>query len=58
MVVDPLENPGSSDLTADVDFAFLKTIGREKLISFGPVSQQNFFKQLHIDVRLQVKTCH
>ncbi|CAH1402359.1 unnamed protein product [Nezara viridula] len=58
-LVDPLEAPGSSDLTADVDFTFLKNVTNDKLLSFGPVSQRSFLKQLHIDIRLQVllKSC-
>lgn len=58
-LVDPLEEPGSSDLTADVDFAFLQNITNDKLLSLGPVSQRSFLKQLQIDVRLEVllKSC-
>ncbi|XP_014292128.1 protein arginine methyltransferase NDUFAF7, mitochondrial [Halyomorpha halys] len=58
-LVDPLVSPGTSDLTADVDFAFLKNVTKDKLLSFGPVPQRSFLKELHIDVRLQVllKNC-
>jgi len=51
---DPLIEPGTADLTADVDFNFLKKVTAEKLISLGPVSQRDFLSSLHIDTRLQV----
>lgn len=53
-MTDPLADPGLSDLTADVDFAFLQAAVGERLISFGPVTQRHFLTQLHINVRLQV----
>ena len=53
---DPLVDPGTADLTADVDFSLVKKIAEKenRLISFGPVDQRNFLKQLGIDVRLQM----
>ncbi|XP_012277477.1 protein arginine methyltransferase NDUFAF7, mitochondrial [Orussus abietinus] len=53
---DPLVQPGSADLTADVDFSLLRKIAQknERLITFGPVNQGNFLKELGIDIRLNV----
>lgn len=53
---DPLLNPGTADLTADVDFAALIKIAKKdnRLITFGPVTQTSFLKQLGIDIRLQM----
>ncbi|XP_033221603.1 protein arginine methyltransferase NDUFAF7 homolog, mitochondrial [Belonocnema kinseyi] len=52
---DPLLDPGSADLTADVDFSLIKrTVTKNnRLITFGPVNQGDFLKQLGIDVRLE-----
>lgn len=51
---DPISNPGSADLTADVDFSTLNRVVTKdnRLISFGPVTQQYFLKNLGINVRL------
>ncbi|XP_011501345.1 PREDICTED: NADH dehydrogenase [ubiquinone] complex I, assembly factor 7 [Ceratosolen solmsi marchali] len=51
---DPLLKPGTADLTADVDFAFLKQAALEsnKVLCFGPVNQNDFLKELCIDIRL------
>lgn len=53
---DPLLNPGSADLTADVDFRQLKysceTEG--KLITFGPIEQGKFIQNMGGEVRLRV----
>ncbi|XP_014242574.1 protein arginine methyltransferase NDUFAF7, mitochondrial isoform X2 [Cimex lectularius] len=51
---DPLLEPGMSDLTADVDFSYLKKMVADKLLAFGPKSQHDFLKSLHIDIRLEV----
>lgn len=53
---DPLLNPGTADLTADVDFSLLKrTACRDnRVISFGPITQREFLKQLGIDARLNM----
>ncbi|XP_061183453.1 protein arginine methyltransferase NDUFAF7, mitochondrial-like [Saccostrea echinata] len=50
---DPLEKPGSADLTADVDFAYLKHCCGDKVKTFGPVTQNNFLNGMGIGVRLQ-----
>ncbi len=45
--IDPLAEPGSSDLTADVDFARLVRIAeREGLAVHGPVDQGHFLQRL------------
>lgn len=51
---DPLLNPGTADLTADVDFLSMKEIAHidDRLITFGPVTQRKFLKSLGIDLRL------
>ncbi|KAF7383499.1 hypothetical protein HZH66_012849 [Vespula vulgaris] len=53
---DPLLNPGSADLTADVDFSLIQKIAQKdnRIISFGPISQKIFLKNLGIDVRLEI----
>ena len=52
--VDPLVEPGSSDLTADVDFSALKNVAQKNsnVLCFGPVSQKDFLSELGINVRL------
>lgn len=52
--VDPLVSPGSADLTADVDFAYLRNSFSEKTLTFGPVSQSHFLKKMGVDLRLQI----
>jgi NADH dehydrogenase [ubiquinone] 1 alpha subcomplex assembly factor 7 len=51
---DPLLNPGSADLTADVDFKYLRDTVSDKALVFGPVTQEIFLNKLGIQVRLQV----
>ncbi|XP_069787065.1 protein arginine methyltransferase NDUFAF7, mitochondrial isoform X2 [Narcine bancroftii] len=46
--------PGTADLTADVDFSYLRHMTRGKVTTLGPVTQQAFLKNMGIDVRLQV----
>lgn len=53
-VVDPLIDPGTADLTADVDFSFLRSIVAKKALAFGPVTQQHFLESMGIQIRLQV----
>lgn len=58
---DPLIEPGSADLTADVDFAALKwaaTHPRKEEewlanLTYGTVDQKDFLTKMGIDVRLQ-----
>jgi len=53
----PLEEPGSADITADVDFAFLRRMVTQfghDITTFGPVTQRQFLKEMAIDVRLSM----
>ena len=51
-LTDPLKDVGFADLTADVDFGYLKQFtDGENTISYGPVSQLQFLNQLGITVR-------
>lgn len=51
---DVLIAPGTADLTADVDFSYLRRMAQGKVASLGPVKQQMFLKNMGIDVRLKV----
>ncbi|KAK2889808.1 protein arginine methyltransferase NDUFAF7, mitochondrial isoform X1 [Channa argus] len=51
---DVLVSPGSADLTADVDFSYLRTMAGGGVVSLGPVTQRTFLKNMGIDTRLQV----
>ncbi|KAI8440790.1 hypothetical protein MSG28_009115 [Choristoneura fumiferana] len=59
-VVNPLENVGASDLTADVDFSQLRiaasmTPGDENYaLVMGPVQQRQFLERLQAEFRLNV----
>lgn len=50
---DVLTAPGSADLTADVDFSYLRRCARG-VACVGPVSQSDFLRNMGIDARLQV----
>ncbi|XP_064624167.1 protein arginine methyltransferase NDUFAF7, mitochondrial-like [Lineus longissimus] len=51
---DPLNEPGSADLTADVDFSYLKEMAGQKVSSYGPITQDQFLYHMGIGARLQV----
>lgn len=51
---DVLASPGSSDLTADVDFSYLRRVAGGGVACLGPVTQTTFLKNMGIDTRLQV----
>uniref|UniRef100_A0A8C9K1D7 Protein arginine methyltransferase NDUFAF7 n=1 Tax=Panthera tigris altaica TaxID=74533 RepID=A0A8C9K1D7_PANTA len=51
---DVLIAPGTADLTADVDFSYLRRMAEGKVASLGPIKQQTFLKNMGIDVRLKV----
>lgn len=51
---DPLIEPGTADLTADVDFSYLRKATGNRLFSLGPIPQRQFLSNMHIDVRLKV----
>ncbi|XP_005105434.1 protein arginine methyltransferase NDUFAF7, mitochondrial [Aplysia californica] len=50
---DPLSEPGSADLTADVDFSYLKSFTNADVDVFGPVTQEKYLINMGIGVRLQ-----
>ncbi|XP_030051304.1 protein arginine methyltransferase NDUFAF7, mitochondrial isoform X2 [Microcaecilia unicolor] len=51
---DVLIAPGTADLTADVDFSFLRRMSEGKVASLGPITQQEFLKNMGIDIRLKI----
>lgn len=51
---DVLLSPGSADLTADVDFSYLRRMAGGGVACLGPVTQRSFLKNMGIDTRLQV----
>ncbi|KAM4528675.1 protein arginine methyltransferase NDUFAF7, mitochondrial isoform 2-T2 [Fundulus diaphanus] len=51
---DVLAAPGSADLTADVDFSFLRRMAGGGVACLGPVTQRTFLKNMGIDARMQV----
>ncbi|CAH1132752.1 unnamed protein product [Ceutorhynchus assimilis] len=56
--VDPLLNPGSADLTADVDFNVIREIAIEngEIIFLGPVKQRSFLHRIGIEHRVKALT--
>ncbi|KAK9754141.1 putative S-adenosyl-L-methionine-dependent methyltransferase [Popillia japonica] len=52
---DPLVEPGTADLTADVDFQLLKNAAVEdgKVLAFGPVTQRDFLLKMGIEHRMK-----
>ncbi|XP_035379995.1 protein arginine methyltransferase NDUFAF7, mitochondrial isoform X1 [Electrophorus electricus] len=57
---DVLEAPGTADLTADVDFSYLRRMAGDAVVCMGPITQRAFLKNMGIDARLQVllRSCH
>ncbi|SCZ98458.1 BZ3500_MvSof-1268-A1-R1_Chr7-1g09152 [Microbotryum saponariae] len=51
-VVDPLTKPGHTDLTANVDFAYLNEALAEDASTHGPLSQRTFLRSLGLDARI------
>ncbi|GAA6231718.1 NADH dehydrogenase [ubiquinone] complex I, assembly factor 7 isoform X1 [Lates japonicus] len=51
---DVLASPGSADLTADVDFSYLRRMAGGGVACLGPVTQRMFLKNMGIDTRMQV----
>lgn len=51
---DILKDPGSGDITANVDFSFLKRSTKNKVDVFGPVTQAEFLKRMGIETRYQI----
>ncbi|XP_014663336.1 PREDICTED: NADH dehydrogenase [ubiquinone] complex I, assembly factor 7-like isoform X3 [Priapulus caudatus] len=50
---DVLCEPGTADLTADVDFAYLRQQAGDDVAIFGPIPQQSFLTNMAIDVRFK-----
>ncbi|KAL6486652.1 hypothetical protein MHYP_G00060440 [Metynnis hypsauchen] len=57
---DVLLAPGTADLTADVDFSYLRRMAGDDVVCLGPITQRTFLKNMGIDARLQVllRNCH
>ncbi|CDW53683.1 protein midA, mitochondrial [Trichuris trichiura] len=51
--VDPLSNPGFCDLTADVDFNYLRQQVNNEVYTIGPISQRNFLLNMGMVFRLE-----
>ncbi|KAF1761339.1 hypothetical protein GCK72_009595 [Caenorhabditis remanei] len=51
--VDPLANPGMVDLTADVDFGYLSSLVKDRVLVYGAKEQREFLTQLGIEHRLR-----
>ncbi|XP_019727009.1 protein arginine methyltransferase NDUFAF7, mitochondrial [Hippocampus comes] len=51
---DVLASPGCADLTADVDFGYVRRMAGTGVACLGPVAQRTFLKNMGIDVRMQV----
>lgn len=50
----PLKDPGEADLTADVDFGYLRRTLTDKALIFGPVDQKSFLIRCGLQARLSV----
>jgi len=50
----PLKEPGQADLTADVDFGYLKKQLNERATLFGSVTQRDFLVKCGLQARLNV----
>ena len=48
-----LEDPGTADLTADVDFSYIRRQCSEHTVCYGPVPQRDFLHSLGINVRYE-----
>ncbi|UZJ57283.1 hypothetical protein CBS101457_006603 [Exobasidium rhododendri] len=56
-IVDPLEAPGTADLTANVDFLHMKSaLATTDARSLGPMFQAHFLKALGFDQRIKALT--
>ncbi|KAI6228152.1 Protein arginine methyltransferase NDUFAF7-like protein, mitochondrial [Aphelenchoides besseyi] len=52
-IVDPLQTPGQVDVTADVDFGYLRRILSSLCLTFGPIEQRYFLAQMGIRLRIE-----
>ncbi|KAJ8309164.1 hypothetical protein KUTeg_014038 [Tegillarca granosa] len=50
---DVLKDPGTADLTADVDFSYLRHMAGDSVSIYGPVTQQQFLYNMGMIVRLK-----
>lgn len=50
----PLQDPGEADLTADVDFGYLKRNIKDKATVFGPIDQKTFLMKCGLRERLEI----
>ncbi|XP_013781570.1 protein arginine methyltransferase NDUFAF7, mitochondrial-like [Limulus polyphemus] len=50
---DPLCEPGTADLTADVDFSYLKKLVQGRALTYGPIPQGTFLENMSIKARLE-----
>jgi len=50
-IVDPLSQPGLTDITANVDFASLKQAMSPAVQTHGPITQRQFLLSMGIEVR-------
>ncbi|KAF9000650.1 S-adenosyl-L-methionine-dependent methyltransferase [Cyathus striatus] len=51
-IVDIFHRPGESDLTANVDFAFLKESMSDLVSTYGPISQATFLERMGLQIRV------
>ncbi|EDO36785.1 predicted protein [Nematostella vectensis] len=51
---DVLEAPGTADITANVDFRFLRQAAGSDVNTYGPVTQVSFLKNMGIDQRMRI----
>lgn len=56
MLHEPLVEPGTADLTADVDFQRMKRLCEKdnKLVTYGPIKQMDFLEKMEGNTRLKV----
>ncbi|KAL0954930.1 hypothetical protein HGRIS_003863 [Hohenbuehelia grisea] len=52
-IVDVFHRPGECDLTANVDFAYLRESMSDIVNVHGPVTQNHFLKSMHLDRRIR-----
>lgn len=50
---DALREPGTADLTADVDFAYLRQMVGDRAVTYGPIHQGLFLQMMGIHARLK-----
>ncbi|XP_076311770.1 protein arginine methyltransferase NDUFAF7, mitochondrial-like isoform X1 [Tachypleus tridentatus] len=50
---DPLCEPGTADLTADVDFSYLKKLVQGRALTYGPIPQGMFLENMSIKASLE-----